>query len=215
LDGDNENCAESNLVFLCLEHHDEYDSVPRLSKGLRQQEVKRWRDELYREMLYRFRSIRTRKADLSFVGFRWQRPSDHFYGRFRLKNTGDAELSKVVISIRLPDGVSGKIHFLPTAVWTVNPLQLWTAYEKREDFFEPGGRVCIKEFAPVAVLMPGHSDTFDALQFRLGTTKPGDSLELSYRIDAADMATVCGVITLAIPADPHEPLRAFSGEDEN
>jgi hypothetical protein len=48
LDGDNENCAEDNLAFLCLEHHDEYDSIPRLSKGLREQEVKRWRDELYK-----------------------------------------------------------------------------------------------------------------------------------------------------------------------
>jgi hypothetical protein len=47
LDGDNENFAEDNLVFLCLEHHDEYDSTTRLSKGLREQEVRRWRDELY------------------------------------------------------------------------------------------------------------------------------------------------------------------------
>jgi hypothetical protein len=40
IDGDNENAAENNLVFLCLEHHDEYDSTPRLSKGLREQEVR-------------------------------------------------------------------------------------------------------------------------------------------------------------------------------
>ncbi len=56
LDDDNENAAEDNLVFLCLEHHDEYDSTPRLSKGLREQEVKRWRDELYKEMEYRFKT---------------------------------------------------------------------------------------------------------------------------------------------------------------
>src|SRR5436305_3601972 len=43
LDGDNENFAEDNLAFLCLEHHDEYDSIPRISKGLREQEVRRWR----------------------------------------------------------------------------------------------------------------------------------------------------------------------------
>jgi hypothetical protein len=48
LDGDNKNSAEDNLAFLCLEHHDEYDSIPRLSKGLREQEVRRWRDEPYK-----------------------------------------------------------------------------------------------------------------------------------------------------------------------
>jgi hypothetical protein len=47
LDGNNKNFAGDNLVFLCLEHHDEYDSTPRLSKGLREKEVRRWRDELY------------------------------------------------------------------------------------------------------------------------------------------------------------------------
>src|SRR5688500_7944698 len=51
-----ENAAEDNLVFLCLEHHDEYDSTTRLSKGLREQEVRGWRDELYKEMEYRFRT---------------------------------------------------------------------------------------------------------------------------------------------------------------
>ena len=48
LDGDNENFAEDNLAFLCFDHHDEYDSTTRLSKGLREQEVRRWRDELYK-----------------------------------------------------------------------------------------------------------------------------------------------------------------------
>jgi hypothetical protein len=54
LDGNNENAAEDNLTFLCLEHHDEYDSTSRLSKGLREQEVRKWRDELYKEIEYRF-----------------------------------------------------------------------------------------------------------------------------------------------------------------
>lgn len=42
LDQNNENFDEDNLVFLCLEHHDEYDSKTRTSKGLRLEEVKRW-----------------------------------------------------------------------------------------------------------------------------------------------------------------------------
>ncbi len=54
LDGKNENFAEDNLAFLCLEHHDEYDSIPRLSKGLREHEVRRWRDELYKRTAAQF-----------------------------------------------------------------------------------------------------------------------------------------------------------------
>ncbi len=36
-----------NLVWLCLDHHDEYDSKTSQSKGLTSQEVKKWRDDLY------------------------------------------------------------------------------------------------------------------------------------------------------------------------
>ena len=48
LDGDNENAAEDNLAFLCFDHHDEFDGTTRLAKGLREDEVKHWRDHLYR-----------------------------------------------------------------------------------------------------------------------------------------------------------------------
>jgi hypothetical protein len=36
-----------NLVWLCLDHHDEYDSKTSQSKGLTSHEVKKWRDDLY------------------------------------------------------------------------------------------------------------------------------------------------------------------------
>lgn len=55
LDQDSSNSRESNLAFLCFRHHDEFDSTPRQSKGLRKDEVKHWRDELHKEMAYRFR----------------------------------------------------------------------------------------------------------------------------------------------------------------
>lgn len=47
LDGDPSNCAEENLVFLCFGHHDEYDSQSSQSKGLTEEEVKHYRDQLY------------------------------------------------------------------------------------------------------------------------------------------------------------------------
>lgn len=48
LDQDNRNSDEDNLAFLCLEHHDQYDSRTSQSKGLRIDEVKSFRDALYK-----------------------------------------------------------------------------------------------------------------------------------------------------------------------
>ncbi len=53
MDGDSANAAEDNLSFLCFNHHDDYDGTTRLAKGLREDEVRHWRDELYKEMEYR------------------------------------------------------------------------------------------------------------------------------------------------------------------
>lgn len=47
LDRDSSNPAFDNLVFLCLEHHDWYDSRTSQSKGATQAEVRHWRDKLY------------------------------------------------------------------------------------------------------------------------------------------------------------------------
>jgi len=47
LDHDNTNYDLDNLAFLCLPHHDEYDSKTSQSKGFRESEVKLFRRELY------------------------------------------------------------------------------------------------------------------------------------------------------------------------
>ncbi len=46
LDRDPSNNDPDNLAFLCLEHHDQYDSSPSQSKGFTPQEVKRYRAAL-------------------------------------------------------------------------------------------------------------------------------------------------------------------------
>ncbi|HYW07162.1 MAG TPA: hypothetical protein VE913_09415, partial [Longimicrobium sp.] len=46
LDHDASNNAPDNLAYLCLEHHDQYDTRPSQSKGLTVNEVKRYRTEL-------------------------------------------------------------------------------------------------------------------------------------------------------------------------
>jgi len=50
LDHDPSNNAPDNLVFLCLEHHDEYDSTSSQSKGLTIEELKRHRAALTARM---------------------------------------------------------------------------------------------------------------------------------------------------------------------
>jgi hypothetical protein len=46
LDRDPSHNDPDNLAFLCLEHHDQYDSRPSQSKGLTPEEVKRYRAAL-------------------------------------------------------------------------------------------------------------------------------------------------------------------------
>lgn len=47
IDHDPANHAERNLVFLCLDHHDAFDSSPSQSKGITKEEVEFYRDKLY------------------------------------------------------------------------------------------------------------------------------------------------------------------------
>jgi hypothetical protein len=47
LDGDRSNSEIANLVFLCLKHHNQYDSRTSQSKGLTKDEVRTYRHRLY------------------------------------------------------------------------------------------------------------------------------------------------------------------------
>src|SRR3972149_8928687 len=47
LDGDSSNYKEENLAFLCLNHHDEYDSKTSQSNGITIEEIKHYRNHLY------------------------------------------------------------------------------------------------------------------------------------------------------------------------
>ena len=103
LDWDNENPAEDNLVFLCLEHHDEYDSTPRLSKGLRQREVKTWRDKLYKEMEYRSRTVTSGPLTILYDEARHCYREDNkqcaMY-RIAVRNEGQTTINNVGVKIR-------------------------------------------------------------------------------------------------------------------
>ncbi|MDZ7757769.1 hypothetical protein [Rhodohalobacter sp.] len=48
LDQDSSNNDFDNLAFLCFDHHDEFDGNTSQSKSIQKNEVKRYRDDLYR-----------------------------------------------------------------------------------------------------------------------------------------------------------------------
>jgi hypothetical protein len=50
LDRNAANADASNLAFLCLDHHDQYDSKTRQSKNFMVDEVRAYRDELYADI---------------------------------------------------------------------------------------------------------------------------------------------------------------------
>ena len=51
LDRDRTNNTIANLAYLCLEHHDAYDSTSRQSKGFSAREVRAYRAELRRTVV--------------------------------------------------------------------------------------------------------------------------------------------------------------------
>ena len=50
IDRNPSNNEERNLVFLCLSHHNEYDSRPSQSKGMTDMELRHYRDTLHNEI---------------------------------------------------------------------------------------------------------------------------------------------------------------------
>ena len=210
LDGNSENPEGDNLVFLCFDHHDELDGKTRLAKGLGPDEVRHWRDELHKEMEYRFRTVKKRGFELVIVGFLYEGPKDEMRVRFRLTNTGEASARSPTVTIRLPERVKGEAPLrgqggrfgLPVAALDLYPMR-----ESREDIFEPNGRVAIKKLGGVnPVLMPDHSFTFEGLLLHLSDYKPGADVELEYRVDAEDMPPVHSKATAKVPTTPDEFL---------
>ena len=92
LDDDSSNADLDNLVFLCLEHHDEFDSRRRQSKGLTVGEVRRFRDELHASLTAAFR----REVNFGKAGIV---PPDDFSGEWL--RSGDDEDDSAEIEIQL------------------------------------------------------------------------------------------------------------------
>lgn len=159
LDWDNENASGDNLVFLCLEHHDEYDSTPRLSKGLRQQEVKKWRDELYKEMDYRFRSVRAGLLAIIYdEALHCYREDNKQCSIFRIavRNEGDATINNVGVKVR--DITSDQLPSIDDLRRLVG-LRLSVSANPTGMYSNP---ITIPDFA--VILHPGEEAIFDFMR---------------------------------------------------
>ncbi len=212
LDGDPSNHELDNLAFLCFNHHDEFDGRTSTSKGLQLEEVRQWRNELYKEMEYRFRTVKSRRLALMIDRFLYVDGTDRFKLRFRLKNAGESEVRNVTVSIRLPQHVSGRVpksppRRIPTsfghsiAVPDFDMSGLLGMQEIREDFFEPGGRVGSIDPLPrlCPVLLPDHSVKFEGLSFGQAEYPDDSTIKLEYRLDAEQMEPIVGRIEATVP----------------
>ncbi|HEX4498374.1 MAG TPA: hypothetical protein VIE43_22045 [Thermoanaerobaculia bacterium] len=63
LDHNSSNNSADNLSYLCLDHHDEYDSHASQAKGLREKEVKFYRESLYQAIRQYMRPIVSSAAE--------------------------------------------------------------------------------------------------------------------------------------------------------
>ncbi|WP_317916860.1 hypothetical protein [Vibrio sp. MACH09] len=104
LDHDASNNDESNLAFLCFDHHDQYDSTTRQSKNLTKLEVLEFRNELITDISNAFSGL-VAFGEASTLG------TDVISGHY--VRDGEFESADVKVQ-RLPDG---KYHVDGLALW--------------------------------------------------------------------------------------------------
>jgi hypothetical protein len=110
LDHNNFNNAESNLAFLCFNHHDEYDSRSSQKKGMTIGEVKSFRSELIEALGSAF-------SQPVHFGELTTPPADPYAGKYvRLGSGSD---SAEIILTPLPDTYEGNARYY------VSGLALW------------------------------------------------------------------------------------------
>jgi hypothetical protein len=208
IDHNNENADEKNLVFLCLDHHDQFDGKTSQSKGLKPDEVRHWRDELYREMEYRFRSFRKRGFTLNVVKVKAMGPEDQCNFVWCVTNIGEISVRSPTVTIQLLEGMGmaptrnsvsySTDSYMPTMTFPM--FDPYAMEEKRADFFEPNGRVGVREMGGHnPVLMPGHDWTFESIQMLIRTFGLGAEISLQYRVDAEECTPFTGTVRFLIP----------------
>lgn len=103
VDRDPSNHALENLAFLCLRHHDAYDSRTRQSKNITAAELVRYRDDLYLVMDRAFTAPvvvggrRTRVAGDVTGRYAWRRENDQAELQVRLGDEGMLKVSGLAL----------------------------------------------------------------------------------------------------------------------
>ncbi|MBP2232629.1 hypothetical protein J2847_005960 [Azospirillum agricola] len=110
LDQKNSNSSLENLCYLCLEHHDEYDSTTRQRKNLTIDEVKYFRKELYEHVGKAF-SVPVHFGNVTLP------PEDPYAGQFIRIGT-DVDSAEITVT-PVPDGPDGcpRYHISGFALW--------------------------------------------------------------------------------------------------
>ena len=109
LDGKRDNNRIENLAFLCLDHHDDYDSRTSQRKGLTIHEVKKYRDELTSTISRAF-TQRVHFGEITTP------PQDPYAGQYVRLGGGDS--AEITIT-PLPDSPEGLAQYFiqGTALW--------------------------------------------------------------------------------------------------
>lgn len=102
LDKSNSNNSEANLAFLCLQHHDEYDSVSSQRKNFTINEVKAFRDELYQTV----GKALTQQVHFGVITLS---PNDPYAGTY--VRTGSSSDSAELKLTPLPDSYEGSVQY--------------------------------------------------------------------------------------------------------
>lgn len=108
LDKNNSNNIPENLAFLCLEHHDEYDSSTSQRKGFTVGEVKHYRDDLYKH------TSEVKNIEVAF-GQITIPPKDPYAGSY-IANSSFIAASAEVTLTPIPSDIEGNPAYLITGI---------------------------------------------------------------------------------------------------
>jgi hypothetical protein len=167
-------------------------------------------------MEYRFRTFRVRGFKLEVSRFKAMGPQDQCNLVWRLTNTGEASVRSPTATIQLLEGMRMKRtrkdaidhgYGMRISMPVFDPFAM---SESTADFFEPNGRVGIKEMGGMnPLLMPGHKWEFEEIEIGVIAFPLGSEHEVHYRIDAEEHAPTAGLVRFRIPDD----LNGFDVDD--
>jgi hypothetical protein len=89
LDKNSSNHTLANLVFLCLNHHDQYDGKSSQSKGYRSGEVKHYQEALYKVVSEKLRRDDLFQAEVDKAEQAYEAVSNIEYRLYSLENSLD------------------------------------------------------------------------------------------------------------------------------